>query len=121
MPRIFHVTISQEADFTIVADSEEECQAALDATNFDDWGLDAWQSRIHDPLKRLTLKRLTLKTIDRVDDRARKSDMGVIGSEILDISDVLDRRPTILDEVEQEVKAIKCAITLDDRQEKLFK
>lgn len=114
--RIFQVTVRKEASFTIVANSQEELDAALKASEIDDWSIDQWEWDIHDPLQRIK----TVDDLDRVKDNPKAPQMGVVKGEVFDLSDVKAEIPDIEEQITAEIKALKYRITTADRQVKLF-
>lgn len=115
-PRIFHVTITQEADFTIVADSEDDLDEALSEADFEDWDMPPLKWNISDPLEGIK----TVKDLDRVKDEPKAPDMGVLHGEVLAWCDVHVAAPDTLKRVSEEIRAVKAKIAIDASNLKLF-
>ena len=98
MPRIFNVTFTKEFEVTIVAESEEELEAALKeaAHEIDDWTDDTeWETSIYDPYDHL-------KKAEQVPTKFAEPEMGVANGEAVNILDYKKVHPDYMDRLQEE-------------------
>jgi hypothetical protein len=119
MPRIFHVTFTREFQCSIVAESKEELDAALESQSheFDDWAdSDDWTYEITDHLR--VVKQMGQPSM--IPKEFKEPDMGVDNGECVNIYDYQKTHPDYLEKVNAEATEVARQITVEKLTPKLF-
>jgi hypothetical protein len=70
MPRVFHVTLTKQMDFNILADDECELEDELVALSNEidrEWNPPDWEVDVHDPLAHIKTSEKLPKQISKID------------------------------------------------------
>lgn len=115
MPRIFHVSFVKEFDCTIIAESAEEVEKALEKcidSDFDDWSDVSWETSVSDPYDRL-------KKADRVPTKFKEPDMGIDDGEAVALSDYEKTHPDYMARLHEEAGQLALKLNLDEKNLKI--
>jgi len=116
MPRIFSVTFTKEFEVTIVAESADEIEAALEKehnSEFDDWTSSSdWEWNVVDPYGHI-------KKAKNLPSAFTEPDMGVTGGEALNIYDYKKTHPDFMVKIEQEARQLALRFDTEEKNLKL--
>jgi hypothetical protein len=113
MARIFHVTVIKEVESTIIAESLEEAQKALEADDIDDWADAEREVRVMDPLE------FCKRHPQMIPTNFSEPEAGVLDGKAVAFYDYLQKHPDWLEKVEANAREFRTKLTLDKVNEKL--